>query len=189
MKRLRISDPRQRKALTSPVRIELIETLIRLGAASVAELAERMGRAPDSLYYHVRLLERVGVLRVVERRRSGANREAVYACVAERVELDCDPESEASVHAEEQSLGALLRLTERTYSRALRGGRVRAKGAARDLQAHRVRATLDAAGRRELNRRLDELLDFLRAANRRADEGGGKGRATSVVFVVSPIEE
>ncbi len=182
VKKLRITDPARSRVLASPLRIELLELLIRQGPSTVAELAAALGRAPDSLYYHLRKLERLGFLTVVRRRVAGRRPEAVFEAVADQIEVECDPTSEAAIRIEEQSLGALLRLTERNYSRALRSGEAHPRGRARDLLATRIRVNLDAAGRAELNRRIDELLDFLREASEPEH-----GPALGLTLVLSPI--
>ena len=182
MKRLRITDPGQRKVLGSPVRIELVEQLTRRGPASVAELAARLEREPSSLYYHVRLLREAGVIALAEHRGSGRHEEAVYAATAEQVTVVCDLDSEESIRAEEQSVGALLRLAQRNYSQAMRDGEARPEGVDRDLCAQRIRANLDAAGRAELNRRVEELFEFLRR-EREQD----RGTPISMTLMISPI--
>src|SRR5687768_8664088 len=54
-----ISDPAQIRLLSSPVRQEIVDTLSAFGGeASVAALAEQLGRPADGLYYHLRALVR-----------------------------------------------------------------------------------------------------------------------------------
>ena len=45
----------------------------------IAELAEDLGRAPDSLYYHMRVLQRVGLVVPRGTRGEGVREEALYA--------------------------------------------------------------------------------------------------------------
>src|SRR5215468_3321101 len=59
----RITDASAIAALASPVRQELFDTLEALGGvATIAELAEQLGRPADGLYYHVELMRRAGLL-------------------------------------------------------------------------------------------------------------------------------
>ena len=183
MKSPRVLTERQRKAFVSPLRIELIECLLRSGPSSVAELGEMLGRAPDSLYYHVRLLLKAEILRESSSRPLGVHGEAIYEAVASSFLTHCDPESPESVDTERASLGALLRLTERTYSRALERKTLRTHGKRRELDALRIRVNLDAEARAELNKRVDELFEFLRDAS-----SATGGRATCVTLVHCPIE-
>lgn len=55
------------KVMADPLRMRLIEAL-RASPATVKELAERLGVRPKSLYYHIGLLERHKLIRVVETR-------------------------------------------------------------------------------------------------------------------------
>ena len=54
--------PQAISELFRPARLEIYECLQVSGPASVAELASRIGRAPDSLYYHLKKLVEIGVI-------------------------------------------------------------------------------------------------------------------------------
>ncbi len=75
---------KQIKCLVAPARVDIVEALRLAGNASIAELAERLNRSPHSLYYHMDLLEKCGLIHVCETRRSGAREEAVYTLTASR---------------------------------------------------------------------------------------------------------
>ncbi len=83
----------QRAALTSPLRLEILEHFLVAGPAAVDEIAARIGRAPDSLYYHLRMLVKVGLLRPRGSRKSGKRDTKLYAVVSPRIELPCRPGS------------------------------------------------------------------------------------------------
>src|SRR5688572_12810722 len=71
----RIADASTIAALASPVRQELLDTLeARGGVATVAELAEQLGRPADGLYYHIDILRRAGLFIAAPRGRSRAGR-------------------------------------------------------------------------------------------------------------------
>ncbi len=53
-RRSRLADPQRIRALASPARLEIIEALQIGGPATVAEIASRLARQPDSLYHHLR---------------------------------------------------------------------------------------------------------------------------------------
>src|SRR5689334_13072601 len=71
----------QLSALASPARVDLIEALTRLGTASLAELAAALGRPADGLYYHVRALEKVGLVAAAGTRRVGGRSERLVRAV------------------------------------------------------------------------------------------------------------
>jgi DNA-binding transcriptional ArsR family regulator len=66
------------RALADPLRIRLFEALGR-GPRSVKELAAEVGLPPDRIYYHLRHLERAGIVEVADYRRSQSGKaERVY---------------------------------------------------------------------------------------------------------------
>ena len=48
-KTLRIRDPRQLRAIRTPLRQELLQSIVRRGPATVKELARALDRSPSSL--------------------------------------------------------------------------------------------------------------------------------------------
>jgi len=75
---------RQLESLASPRRLAIAQRLEIDKKATARELAQRMGRPVTALYHHLKQLEDVGVLRVVERK--GSRRpEAVYALIADHL--------------------------------------------------------------------------------------------------------
>ncbi|MHB1929922.1 MAG: winged helix-turn-helix domain-containing protein [Acidimicrobiales bacterium] len=55
-----ITDARTMRALTHPVRIALIETLILQGAMTATEAAEQIGESPTTCSFHLRQLAKYG---------------------------------------------------------------------------------------------------------------------------------
>ncbi len=184
MKRSTILTEEQRKALISPARIQVLEYLLCREPQTVAQLGEALGRAPDSLYYHLKKLVQVGLLRDARASGRGTRGEATYEATARAFHSKCDTADPDSVETERAGLGALLRLTERNYCRALEDPGVSTSGKRRDVLALRTCVNLDAKGRAELNRRVDELFEFLREQST-----SQKGRATSVTLVLCPTEK
>src|SRR5476651_758097 len=67
-----IEDAKKIAVLAAPARIEIIGMLEALGGtATVAALAEQLGRPADGLYYHLRALLRVGLIEQLEGSGSG----------------------------------------------------------------------------------------------------------------------
>lgn len=156
-KSMRISDPDQRAAMTSPLRLEIIEHLGAIGPASVRDLAERMQRSTHALHYHVRLLEEIGLIKRTGTRKSGPRDEALYDVAANRFELaPSRPETrERDADAElpeARTVRAILRKAEREFIEALVDDPARLE---RDgCFAGRLRARLSATARREVERHL-----------------------------------
>ena len=72
----------QLKALVSPVRQDIVDTLQTLGTASTTDLAEQLGRPADGLYYHVRALLKAGLVVPAGTRPQGGRNEALYRTAA-----------------------------------------------------------------------------------------------------------
>ena len=147
----------QRAALTSPVRLEILEHFLVAAPASVDEVAARMGRVPDSLYYHVRLLVKVGLLRPAGSRKSGKRDKALYAPVAPRIELQSPAGSGSATESTVKTMAASHRMAEREMRAALEGGRCRVEGRSRNFFAGRMRSDLSPAALAEVNRHIKAI--------------------------------
>ncbi len=91
----------QARTIADPLRLRLIDYLIR-EPLTVTQLGERVGESPAKVHYHVRELERIGVVRLVETRESerGGILEKYYRATAKNIQLSPDllrtsPPSEA----------------------------------------------------------------------------------------------
>lgn len=87
---LLISTPAQWKAISSPARFEMIEFMRAVAPCSLAELGERMDRPADSLYHHIRRLQKAGIVELIEKRKVGRRVESVYDLVANDLKFDFD---------------------------------------------------------------------------------------------------
>jgi len=75
-----IDDVDQAAALLKPVRIELLRRMVE--PTTCAVLAEQLGDTPQKLYYHVKTLERAGLVEKVDERRVGGIMEGLYQASA-----------------------------------------------------------------------------------------------------------
>ena len=110
-----IRTAKQLRALRTPLRQEIVRALTRLGAASVRELADELGREPATLYYHVHALVKAGLVRDDGLRKLGGRPEKLYSLVAQRILIDRDSASRPFLSA----LLELNRSTLRTAEREL----------------------------------------------------------------------
>jgi DNA-binding transcriptional ArsR family regulator len=69
-------------ALADEFRVSLL-ALIRERPASTTELARRLGRPKGTVGYHLKVLERAGLVRVIRTRRVRAVTEKFYGAIAE----------------------------------------------------------------------------------------------------------
>jgi len=83
-----IKDRDTLKAMIDPLRTQIFETLIAQ-PLTIKQVAEKLGLSPGNLYYHFNLLEKYGLIRVVETRMVGNLAERLYQSTA--AEIDIDP--------------------------------------------------------------------------------------------------
>src|SRR5437868_2035026 len=112
----------QMSALASPVRLELLDALARMGQASLAELAQALGRPADGLYYHVRALQRVGLVTAAGTRTRNGRREALVRALAPEYALQYESKSPARARAVNAIVASILRLGIRDFRRAFAAG-------------------------------------------------------------------
>jgi DNA-binding transcriptional ArsR family regulator len=177
-----LRETRQIRALRSPARQEIVDGLQALGPSSIAELGASLGRAPDSLYYHVRALERVGLIVESGARRSGARTELLYDTPG-RLVLDYEPRTAAERRALVQLTRSVLRIAERDLNRAIDEGRARySQSGDRNAWCARVKGWLAP-------RELAALRKHLEAASRLLVRGRKRPGAElhSLAFALAPL--
>ncbi|MCC6782318.1 MAG: helix-turn-helix transcriptional regulator [Planctomycetes bacterium] len=173
-----ITRPAQLKALASPLRQELVDVLESAGPSSVAELGERLGRAADSLYFHLRVLVKVGLVVETERRQVGRHAFAVYDLVGRPLRIDRELARRVDLSA---VVAGILRLAARDYRRGLGGSGAVASGPSRNHWGGRARGWLDARGLARVNELLEELNELVRSGQ------PGKGRQpVALAWVLAP---
>ena len=133
-----IQDRRQLVALASSARQEIVDVLPRLGAASVAEIADALGRPADGLYYHLRGLQRVGLVVEAGARRVRGRSEVLYRTIAQTLALRQEPRSIQSSRATGKIVASMLRLGIRDYRASIQDPDVRLSGDERELWALRT---------------------------------------------------
>lgn len=84
-----ISEPEQFKALSDRKRLLILGILVGR-QATVSQLADAIGDIPANIHHHVKLLERVGLIRLVETREKSGILEKYYRAVARRLSVEQD---------------------------------------------------------------------------------------------------
>lgn len=180
-----IESPSAVRALASPIRQEIVDAVVAAGPCTVAALARHVGRAPDSLYFHVRRLLAVGLLVERDAARRGRHVAAVYDVPGRPIRIAYDgrlskPAGRRSINAVVQ--GA-IRLGARDFSRAVERGKASTSGPDRDLWGGRAKGWLSDAEVAELNTLIERASAILHAGR------PGKGRRPiSFTFVLAPVK-
>lgn len=176
-----IGDARRIRVLASPVRHELVDTLSALGGrASVAQLAVQLSRPADGLYYHLRVLQKSGL---VEEHMEDSG-ERVYRLAGTGnapLRLAYDPAGRGNVSALSTYAGGLLKVARRDFEGGLRTAGVVMQGERRQLWAARNKGWVSAAELEEVNRLLEKLCEL----TSRPQESGRK-MLMSLAFILAP---
>lgn len=75
------------KVIADPLRTQILEVLI-LQPLTVKQVAEKLGLAASKLYYHVNLMEKHGLIRVVDTRVVSGIIEKTYRAAATNLDID-----------------------------------------------------------------------------------------------------
>ncbi|KAF4408789.1 ArsR/SmtB family transcription factor [Streptomyces lycii] len=128
--RMRVLDPEQDsaalKALTHPLRIQLLGMLRQDGAATATELAERAGESSASTSYHLRVLAKYGFVTEAEHRDGRERRwQAAHDVTAWSNEaMEASPASRAFVTAARQAQAEHLERSLTRHAEDMAAGRL-----------------------------------------------------------------
>ena len=176
----------QLKALVSPVRQDIVDTLQSLGTASTTDLAEQLGRPADGLYYHVRALLKAGLVVPAGNRPQGGRMEALYRTAApeQGLKLNYEQPGRSAKLTLERLVASMLRTANRNFREALERPEVVSEGSVRELWAARGKGWVTQTELRRVNALLRELGDLL--TQRRSPR---RDRLLSLTFVLAPARK
>jgi DNA-binding transcriptional ArsR family regulator len=170
------------RALISPVRQEIIDAVVAAGPCTVAQLGRLLGRAPDSLYFHVKRLESAGLLLEGEASRRGRHVAAVYDVpgrpVLIRFGAGAPDTFRRSVNGVVQSA---IRLGARDFAKAIESPGATTKSRPRALWGGRAKGWVSAAELKELNALIARASEILSSGVPRAGR-----KPVSFTFVLAP---
>jgi DNA-binding transcriptional ArsR family regulator len=175
------------QALISPVRFEVMEFLRMLAPCSIAELGAAMARPADGLYHHLRVLQRIGIVRRVDDRIVRGRREAVFDLTARRFRFDVgEPagpgKSPRNARLAAKLMAALGRMSVRNVNRAIEVGVAVGSGNSKQIWGRVEAAWLDDEALAEVNHHL-EALDAAFERGRQVR----RGRLFSLGLFLAPV--
>ena len=176
-----IRDLQQIRALASPVRQAIVDTLEAVGPCSVAELAGLLDTPADGLYYHLRILRARRLVAAAEGP-GPARVQAVSDAGDPPMRVRYDPASRANAAAVTRLVGSMLREALRSFRKAFRPGAV-VEGPRRSLWAGRRTAWLTEEELEEVNAGIARLVEYLSERRARKPEG----QLYSFTFAISPF--
>jgi DNA-binding transcriptional ArsR family regulator len=176
-----LRDIGQIRAVASPVRAAVVDALEVIAPATVVQLGSVLGYPPDGLYYHLRVLERRGlVVRSGSEKATGA---ATFDLPGRPATLSYRLEDGQQRQAMAKVVATMMRSAERSFRRAFAPGRAQVNGPQRNLRAGRRTAWLTAGELRALNRHVEAIHElFARGRPQRAG-----ARLHEFTYVVAPV--
>jgi len=176
-----IESPQQLRALASAARQEIVDVLSRLGTVTVAELATTLGRPPDALYYHLRVLVRAGLVVSVESTAKSGRQEARFRTVAPELHLRYSSEDPRKVRDTAAIVSSMLRLGIRDFRRTLQSGQATLSGPHRELWALRATGWLKPQDIQHINGKIQELRNAVWKPK-------SEGRLYGITILLTPLD-
>jgi hypothetical protein len=176
-----IRSKKQMAALKAPMRQEVLDVLAPMGDASIVEIAAALGRPADSLYYHIRILQKVGLVLDAGERKVGAHREALFRTPSSDMRLAYEPGPRGNATNVVPIVDAMLRLTTRDLADGFQHQGVLVEGDNRELWATRTTGWLTSEDLTKVNRYIGRLLN----TTTRSD--AGHGRLYGLTMVLTPL--
>lgn len=171
--------PRARvlEALASPVRQDLVVILENSPPLAVAEIARRLGKRPDTLYHHLRELQRAGLVAPESVETTGGRPGSTWRLKVPHVQMPASRLERGQTRTAERIVGTLARASARDFGHAIRNA---FEGSGPHPRAHRSIVWLSNAERRALESKLQQLIDGLRGR-----EPGGRRTPHVLTFVLA----
>ena len=169
--------------MMAPVRFELLEVMRDIAPCSVGELADALDRPADSIYPHLRLLAKIGVVVEAGSRASRTRPGKVYDLVAD----DFRPGfgrtgARAKTAAIDRTMQGLTRIVSRTSRKAAAAGRFSYDEDFQNVVAKLEQAWLTPRELSVVRSRLQSLKRYLDAR-----KGRRAGELYLAAFFVMPV--
>lgn len=156
LERYEIDSVEQLRAIADVLRIRIVEVL-QEHPMTVTQLGDMLGEAPAKIHYHVRELEKVGLLRLVETREKGGILEKYYQPVARDFSVSNSLFLRATPDESLAAVGAWFDQLKSSFQRAFRMA-IEKKEDSPNLQLNDAILYLTAEEHRQLCKQIYELL-------------------------------
>lgn len=180
-----IEDPKVLKLVLDPVRYRMFRSLST--PKSATELAGLVGVPANRLYYHLRLLDRAGLIKQVDVRVSGNHAERMWGLAARRITADRDIARLDDIRAEEAIavLGSLFHELAAS-ARAQEAGEFGADGVDFESSLRWSITKLSVEQAREVDRRTETIIEEVASLDFQPGEGA---RTYGLLFAMTPLLE
>lgn len=170
----------QLKALVSTVRGNIYSHATAFGPLSVREIADLIGAAPSSLYYHIEKLLAVGLLVEAGSRQTAGKPEQLYDTPVRRMRMLQalqDPKNNKVLKA---IVGSICKQANRDFAKGLLSPDRRASGARRNIRFAKLICRPTAESMAKINACFDELGELITEAV------DGAGERVMFSWIVAP---
>lgn len=171
--------PEQLRAMVSPRRGEIMDVVT--GPMSVKEIAEAIGVAPSSLYYHIEHLCSVGLLREAGVRQTVSKPEQLYDLPARRMRFLKALQEPRNKRVLNALAGSICKQATRDFTRGANAPHRKTSGARRNTRFGRLVGRPDAEAMEQINFHLDAITEVL------AQSAAGDGERVAFSWVMSPV--
>jgi predicted ArsR family transcriptional regulator len=184
-----IDDLETLKVLSDPLRMQLIE-LMSHQARTVKQLAKELGTTPHKLYYHVKLLEDHGLIRVAETRLVSGILEKHYQIAARDIVVANGLLSVRKPEGKSDIEGLISSILDGTKADFIRSFRVRTEGEFHVDERHLSSATREMANltreqAKAICEKLEELVREFESYDDEADQAQRQKYALTTIFYPS----
>ncbi len=184
---LRVSGKDQRAALASPLRLEILGLFTGGEPLAIAEMAEFMGRPAGSLYHHVGILEKAGLLNRTGTRRKGKRHEALFLPVAHGIEMEASDTDASWVDHAVKTMASAFRMAERDLRAALVSDDCVTEGLQRNVFATRLHMRASTKVLAGINKHLKAIEDLLRTEIARGPQPSPDDKHLSLTLALLPL--
>ena len=172
-----IKDLETLKVVADPVRNQILEVLEKK-PQNVKEVADKLGLAPSKLYYHFNMLEKVGLINVVETRQIANLIEKYYHTTSRFIDIDHNLLNFSTVEGKENMFTMVSSTIDTTREDLLRSLQARSlqieqglPGKLRSLTISRHLSNMSDEKADEFHKRFDELIEeFIDADTKNPEE-------------------
>ncbi len=160
-----INDLETLKVVADPVRNQILEVLEKK-PQNVKEVADKLGLAPSKLYYHFNMLEKVGLIKVVETRQVANLIEKYYHTTSSFIDIDHNLLNFSTVEGKENMFTMVSSTIDTTREDLLRSLQARSlqleqgvAGKLRSVTLSRHLSNMTDEKADEFHKRLEGLLE------------------------------
>ncbi|MDX9849739.1 MAG: winged helix-turn-helix domain-containing protein [Anaerolineaceae bacterium] len=160
-----INDLETLKVVADPVRNQILEVLEKK-PQNVKEVADKLGLAPSKLYYHFNMLEKVGLIKVVETRQVANLIEKYYHTTSSFIDIDHNLLNFSTVEGKENMFTMVTSTIDTTREDLLRSLQARSlqleqgvAGKLRSVTLSRYISNMTDEKADEFHKRLEGLLE------------------------------